>query len=121
MTRGASTTKILVCEDDEGILEVVSLLLQTEGYKSVPAADLESMLRAVETSRPAIVLLDLTLGGENAEQYIDKIVSPEGPHVILMSAQADIADIAVRHDVDHITKPFSIDELKSAIERNLKK
>lgn len=64
---------ILVVEDDADCREVLVQVLETEGLTVVSAADGEAALAALEASRPALVLLDLRLGGSDGRQVLQHI------------------------------------------------
>lgn len=64
---------ILVVEDDADCREVLVQVLESEGLRVLSAADGESAIAEVETARPALVLLDLRLGGSDGRQVLQHI------------------------------------------------
>jgi DNA-binding NtrC family response regulator len=111
---------ILVCEDDSGIRDVLMIALRDAGYKPA-SADARDAERCIRSSRAAIVLLDLTLGSSSGADILSSLQAKGAPSakIILMSAHSNVADIAKRHDVDYIMKPFELKNLYAVIERNL--
>ena len=57
------TSKILVVDDEEDILELVRIILESEGYTVVTATSGEEALRLVESWKPSLVILDVVLPG----------------------------------------------------------
>jgi DNA-binding response OmpR family regulator len=66
---------VLTVEDDPSFRSLLSTVLRTCGRFKVRAADLDRWLEDVRTEPPDILLLDLTLGSEDAVPYIPRIVA----------------------------------------------
>jgi DNA-binding NtrC family response regulator len=114
--------KVLICEDDEGIREVLTVALKNEGFHPIPVDDQNKMRDAVSNLNPRVVLLDLTFArGASGEEILDAFQrnpSENTPRIILMSAHAKLPEIARRFSVDYIMKPFDLTDLVSLITRN---
>jgi two-component system, NtrC family, nitrogen regulation response regulator NtrX len=59
--------EVLVVDDEADIRELVSGVLEDEGYAVRTAADSEATLEAVEERRPSMVLLDVWLQGSKLD------------------------------------------------------
>ena len=114
-----SASPILVVDDDPSIRETVSQILELEGYPVETAADGAEALRAVERARPAVVLLDMRMpvldGWGFARALHERGV--ELPIVVMTAAQdarrwADEIGAA-----GHLSKPFELLDLLSAVEQ----
>ncbi len=112
-------TRILVADDEEEILDILTDVLTRRGYAVVRASSGQEALEVVERD-PGIsmVLLDLIMPGGGIETL--KEMKRRYPHitVILMSGVADaaIAHHAVRLGAfDYILKPLDPDELEGRI------
>ncbi|HVY53826.1 MAG TPA: response regulator [Gammaproteobacteria bacterium] len=118
---------ILIVEDNPINLKLVYVLLSTEGYKVKFATDAEEALIMLREFHPALILMDLQLPGMDGLQ-LTKILK-ENPQtkdtiIIALTAYAMKGDEekALNAGCDsYITKPISINNLLSTIERYLKK
>lgn len=109
-------TKVLLCEDDEGILEVLVIALRAQGFRPLTANGPEEVEALVLRERPHVVLLDLHLGGVNGEDLVPRIKAASGEtRIVLMSGHPKLSEIAAAHDVEHLEKPFDLDTLNSVL------
>ncbi|HSP71796.1 MAG TPA: response regulator [Gaiellaceae bacterium] len=112
---------ILVADDDEDILALVSLRLRRLGYRVVQATDGEEALAQVAQERPALVILDLMMPRVDGYEVMRRLrAAPETVSlpVILLSARARSADAAAGLDAGadaYLSKPFRAEELAAAI------
>ena len=115
--------EILVVDDEADIRELVSGVLEDEGYAVRTAADSTSALDAIEDRRPSLVLLDVWLQGSKLDglQLLEQVKrrDPTLP-VIMISGHGnlDTAVAAIREGaVDFIEKPFQADKLLHLVAR----
>lgn len=116
---------ILVVDDTPSNLEVLSELLEFEGYKVLIAKNGNAALKSVALSKPDLVLLDIMMPELDGFQTCISIKSnPAFDHIpiIFMTAQNDV-DSKVKAfavgAVDYITKPFQSLELIARVETHL--
>jgi len=116
---------ILVVDDENDIRQLVSGILQDEGYTTRTAADSDSALAAITARRPNLVFLDIWLQGSRLDglQLLDAIVQqhPEVP-VVMISGHGNIetAVSAIKRGAyDFIEKPFKADRLVLVADRAL--
>src|ERR1051325_9209905 len=116
---------ILVVDDENDIRQLVSGILQDEGYTTRTAADSDSALAAIVARRPHLVFLDIWLQGSRLDglQLLDAIVQqhPEVP-VVMISGHGNIetAVSAIKRGAyDFIEKPFKTDRLVLVADRAL--
>ena len=121
------THKIMLVEDDQPILEMMDILLRRIGYEPVLVPDVMDALERVRHDPPALVLLDIMMTPINGWEFLEKLRSEynirELP-VILFTASPSVEEkIAQLRDpyLGVLQKPVSIPELKSGLERFLKK
>jgi CheY-like chemotaxis protein len=112
----AGERRILVVDDDPDIRSVVRLVLEGEGYVVDVAEDGFAALRAVETSRPDCVVLDVMMPGIDGHAVLNRIRSGDRAAlpVVMLTAAADDAQAwqAWTEGVDYfLAKPFDADEL----------
>ena len=115
--------EVLVVDDEADIRELVSGVLEDEGYAVRTAADSNSTLDAVEERRPSMVLLDVWLQGSKLDglQLLQEIKrrDPTIPVVMISGhGNLDTAVAAVREGaVDFIEKPFEAERLIYLVDR----
>lgn len=114
--------KIYVVDDDVSIGEIVTMLLELEGYKVNSFSAGKDGIEKAKKDKPDLLLLDYFLPGEKAEDIIINMrnVVDEKLPILLMSANSDAGRIADKLSVNEfIAKPFHRERLLEAIERNL--
>src|SRR5579863_121470 len=116
---------ILIVDDEADIRELVSGILQDEGYATRTAPNSDDALASVVTRRPNLVFLDIWLQGSRLDglQLLDslKMEHPELP-VVMISGHGNIetAVSAIKRGAyDFIEKPFKADRLLLVAERAL--
>jgi two-component system nitrogen regulation response regulator NtrX len=116
---------ILIVDDEADIRELVSGILQDEGYLTRTARDSDDALAAVATRRPSLLFLDIWLQGSRLDglQLLDAVKQqhPELP-VVMISGHGNIetAVAAIKKGAyDFIEKPFKADRLVLVAERAL--
>ncbi len=116
---------ILIVDDETDIRELVSGILQDEGYMTRTARDADDALAAVATRRPSLVFLDIWLQGSRLDglQLLDAVKQqhPELP-IVMISGHGNIetAVAAIKKGAyDFIEKPFKADRLVLVAERAL--
>src|SRR5215218_3041380 len=116
---------ILIVDDEAAIREVVSAILEDEGYRPREAAGSDEALREVARKAPGLVLLDIWLEGSQLDgvQILEKIQvdHPEVP-VIMFSGHGTIETAVAsiqKGAYDFIEKPFKSDRLLISIQRAL--
>jgi len=115
--------EVLVVDDEADIRELVSGVLEDEGYAVRTAADSTSALDAIEERRPSLVLLDVWLQGSKLDglQLLEQIKRRDATLPILMISghgNLDTAVAAIREGaVDFIEKPFEASRLLHLVDR----
>ena len=108
---------ILVVDDDAKIVRLVRTYLERDGFTVVTAADGAAALEAIETHRPALVVLDLMLPELDGRAVIRAVRRDEEaartPILVLSARSSTIERIAGLEDGadDYLPKPFSPAEL----------
>ena len=114
----ARAARILVVEDDDGIRDLVDLVLSSAGYEVLTASDGAAALQLVGTVHPDLVLLDMRMpvmdGWEFARQYRAG-PEPHAPIVVLTAARDAAARAAEIHANGYLGKPFEVSELLTLV------
>jgi DNA-binding response OmpR family regulator len=105
--------KILVCDDDDHIRNIMEFSLESEGFKVLVGTDGEQALRMVMGDQPDLVILDVMMPGSDGISVCRELKqNPSTKHipVLLLTAKSGKSDreagLAAGAD-DYITKPFS--------------
>ena len=113
---------VLVADDDEDILGLVSFRLERSGYEVAAAKDGEEALRLARELSPALVVLDVMmprLDGYEVARRLREDEATRGIPVILLTALAQEADVARGFESgadDYLRKPFSPQELAARVQ-----
>ena len=117
------SARIMVVDDDEKLLRVVTLRLEAEGYAVTAVASGEEALARLPEARPQFMLTDLRMPVMDGMELLARVQerSPGLP-VAILTAHGDIPD-AVRAThrgaVDFLTKPIDRDRLLECIRRHI--
>jgi DNA-binding response OmpR family regulator len=124
MTSSADGDLILVADDEENIVELVSMYLQRAGYRVEAAFDGDETLRKTSELRPALLVLDIMMPGPDGLQVCRALRRRSDVPIVLLTARtSDIDKIAgLRFGADdYITKPFNPDELVARVDAVLRR
>ncbi len=115
--------EVLVVDDEADIRELVSGVLEDEGYAVRTAANSTEALEAIESRRPSLVLLDVWLQGSRLDglQILEQVKQRDPSLPVLMISghgNLDTAVAAIREGaVDFIEKPFEASRLLHLVGR----
>jgi len=119
-------TKIMVVDDEPDLLEVVKLILESDGYQVVTASSGQDALNRIEKDMPDLVLLDIIMPRMDGWEVFSRIKSnpktTDIPVIMLTAKDQRIDKLIGLHVVrvnDYITKPFGRAELLERIKRVL--
>src|SRR5215207_3013931 len=111
---------ILVVDDDSAMVKFLIEALLEKGYLCCGAYDGESAVLAIETARPALVLLDLHLPDLSGVDVVAQLRRHNRGHVpvVLMTADATAAtQLSSTTFRECLLKPFDLDTLLACIGR----
>ena len=106
---------ILIIDDDMHIGNMLTEVLQREGYGVLRAYSGTEALMLLSSKTPDLILLDLMLPGLSGEEVLPKI---KNIPVIVVSAKIDVdnkVELLLGGAVDYVTKPFHTKELLARI------
>ncbi|MGB2694790.1 MAG: response regulator transcription factor [Dehalococcoidia bacterium] len=115
---------ILVADDDEHIVDLVSLYLRKAGYQVDAAVDGDEALRKIAERHPDLLVLDIMMPGPDGLQICRSLRRRSNVPIVLLTARSsDIDKIAgLRFGADdYVTKPFNPDELVARVEAVLRR
>ena len=109
-----SKQKILIVDDDNNIAELISLYLTKECFETLIANDGESVMPAMESFVPSLILLDIMLPGMDGYQVCREVRAKYPVPIIMLSAKGEVFDKVLGLELgadDYIEKPFDSKEL----------
>lgn len=109
---------ILIVDDNEDILHILSEYIQAQGWAYLTARTGEEALRLFDSVSPSIVLLDIMLPGISGLQVCQIIRRSSNIPILMITARDEDADRILGLDVgadDYIVKPFSPGEVMARI------
>ncbi len=116
---------VLIVDDEADIRDIVSGILEDEGYETRTARDSDEALAAIAGRRPNLVLLDIWLQGSRLDglQVLDAIKTDHAELPVVMISGHGNIETAVsaikRGAYEFIEKPFKADRLVLIVERAL--
>lgn len=116
--------KILIVDDDNNIAELISLYLTKECFETMIVNDGESVLPALGTFRPNLILLDLMLPGIDGYQVCREVRAKSTVPIIMLSAKGEIFDKVLGLELgadDYMEKPFDSKELVARVKAVLRR
>jgi DNA-binding response OmpR family regulator len=105
---------ILVVDDDPTIVKVLTLSLETDGFRVLTANDAKTALQVARTERPALILLDWQMPGASGLDVTRALRADDDPElrdvpVVLITGQTGDENTAAGFAAgvtDYLTKPF---------------
>jgi two-component system OmpR family response regulator len=116
--------RVLVVEDEEDILNIISYNLEIEGYIVIKSENGLDAWNKIEKNMPDIILLDIMIPGINGIELCKKIKTHYDVPVIMVTAKAGELDAVLGLEIgadDYIRKPFSPRELIARLKAVLRR
>lgn len=110
---------ILVVDDDAAICELIAEILGEEGYEVTTTRDSARALTMIEQRPPVLILLDLSIADQNADDLVAAIRRIPGRTIliIVVSAQTNVGQRARKVGADgFVPKPFDVPILVDTVQ-----
>jgi DNA-binding response OmpR family regulator len=120
---GAPPT-ILAVDDEPELLAMLSDYLSSRGFHVLTAGNTRDARSILRSAKVELVLLDITMPGEDGLSLARHLREHRGPPVILVTALGTILDKIVGLEMgadDYVTKPFEMRELLARIKNVLRR
>lgn len=101
---------VLVADDQEGIVDILSTYLKKEGFHPIPSFDGEDALIKFWKYKPVLILLDIMMPKKDGLQVCKEIRKNSNTPIIMITAKNQDIDVIMGLDVgadDYVIKPFS--------------
>ncbi len=118
------SSKILVVEDDQNLLDVLKYNLAKEGYDVLTAADGVEALDTARSKKPDLIVLDIMLPRMDGLEVCRILRREMTVPILMLTAKAEETDKVVGLELgadDYMTKPFSIREFLARIRAMLRR
>ncbi len=116
--------KVLVCDDDEAILESLRIYLTNGGYEVLSASNGIEALEIIKNEEVSCVVLDIMMPKLDGLKTTLKIREQKNIPVILLSAKSEDTDKIVGLEFgadDYVTKPFNPLELVARVKSQIRR
>ncbi|MGV3687195.1 MAG: response regulator [Daejeonella sp.] len=116
--------KILVVDDDLDILEIIGLILESEGYEVELMSNGQEIFEHITQFSPDLIILDVMLGNMDGREICNNIKNTRDTlhiPIIMISATHNMAE-SLRKNCqpdDFLEKPFDIVSLINKVELKL--
>jgi CheY-like chemotaxis protein len=116
----SKSKKIMVVDDNPGILDAIGIMLEFEGYQ-VQGELNGDMLLTMENEFPDLLLLDIWMSGTDGRDICKHLKQKQNTRnipIVLVSASKDIEHSAMEAGADDfLAKPFEMDDLLEKIKK----
>lgn len=116
--------KILIVDDENDIAELISDILEDEGYETVIANDGKTAIKLVKEENFDLVLLDVMMPDISGTEVCASIRNETSCSIIFVTAKTNLTSKLVGFEVgadDYITKPFVNEELVARVKAHLRR
>lgn len=118
--------KILIVDDEADLVDIIRMRLNGEGYDVVTAGDGQEGLDKARSSKPDLILLDVSMPKLSGEEVLEKLKEDKSTAsipVVMLTAKSEVEDIVKYMTVggakDYVVKPFLsedfLDKVHSAL------
>lgn len=115
---------VLVCDDDEAILDSLYIYLNLEGYAVLKASNGKEAIEIAEKNEIHCIILDIMMPGLNGLNATLKLRETQNIPIILLSAKSEDTDkitgLSFGAD-DYVTKPFNPLELMARVKSQIRR
>ena len=116
--------KILVIDDEETTVQLISILLERRGYEVIKAYRAEDGLRKAYRTHPDLVLLDIMMPDMDGWETCRRLRELSDVPIIFLTARGEIRDVVKGLEMgadDYIVKPYDNDELVARVRVHLRR
>lgn len=117
-------TRILVCDDEVGLREMVQEYLAKRGFKVSTAASAEELRTVLASGGIDLIVLDINMPGEDGLSALRALRTDNPVPVIMLTAAGEVVDRIVGLEMgadDYLGKPVDLRELEARIKAVLRR
>lgn len=116
--------KILVCDDETDLREMLQEYLEKRGYQVQLAGDADQLRDLIEVDAPDLIILDINMPGEDGLSALRRLRSECEIPVVMLTAAGETIDKIVGLEMgadDYLGKPVDLRELEARIKAVLRR
>jgi DNA-binding response OmpR family regulator len=116
--------KILVIDDEEPTVHLISMLLERRGFEVIKAYRAEEGLRKAYRTQPDLVLLDIMMPDMDGWEVCKRLREMSDVPIIFLSARGEVRDVVRGLEMgadDYVVKPYDSDELIARVKAHLRR
>lgn len=116
--------KILVIDDEEPTVQLISMLLEKRGFETIRSFRAEDGLRKAYRFQPDLILLDIMMPDMDGWDVCKRLREMSDVPIIFLTARSDVKDVVRGLEMgadDYITKPYDNDELVARVRAHLRR
>ncbi|MDQ7025447.1 MAG: response regulator transcription factor [Anaerolineae bacterium] len=116
--------KILIIDDEEPTVDLISILLEKRGFETIKAIRAEDGLRKAYRYQPDLVLLDIMMPDMDGWEICKRLREMSDVPIVFLTARSDVKDVVRGLEMgadDYITKPHDNDELVARVRAHLRR
>ncbi len=116
--------RILITDDDENIVELISLYLAKEGYEVKSASDGREALAALDSFKPSLIVLDVMMPEMDGYEVCREVRKTSTTPIIMLTAKGETFDKVLGLELgadDYMVKPFDPKELVARVKAVLRR
>ncbi|MBM3235671.1 response regulator transcription factor [Candidatus Poribacteria bacterium] len=123
--RNDKTYKILIADDEEDIVDIIKIYLESEGYEVITASDGFETLKKAEYESPHLIILDIMMPKLDGFEVCRRIrAEMSTPILILTARRTEDVDKVIGLELgadDYMIKPFDSRELVARVKALLRR
>lgn len=115
---------ILIVDDEEEIVELLTLYLNKEGFTTISTGDGTKVMDLMQQHTPSLVILDILLPGMDGIEICRMLRQSYTTPILFVSCKNEDMDIILGFDTggdDYITKPFSPSQVVARVKAHLRR
>ncbi|WP_338549410.1 response regulator [Roseovarius phycicola] len=119
-----STAKILVCDDEPDVRDMLREYLSKRGFEVVPAGNSDELRNVIDTTSVDLILLDINMPGEDGLTTLRSLRNSSQVPVVMLTAAGEVIDKIVGLEMgadDYLAKPVDLRELEARIKAVLRR
>lgn len=116
--------KILVIDDEETTVQLMTMLLERRGFEVIKAYRAEEGLRKAYRYQPDLVLLDIMMPDMDGWEVCKRLREMSDIPIIFLTARGEVRDVVRGLEMgadDYVVKPYDNDELVARVRAHLRR
>jgi DNA-binding response OmpR family regulator len=117
-------SKILVCDDEVDVREMLKEYLEKRGFEVFEASDAQSLRDTLSETQIDLILLDINMPGEDGLSVLRTLRDEKDIFVVMLTAAGDVVDRIIGLEMgadDYLSKPVDLRELEARLKAVLRR